>query len=168
MAWLIALMSALSATTLLFSSLDCHVETAVFSGRKNAMSKLAFVIIGSLVAMSALAQDGAVKMTREELLSLLPGTKVTHISQAGSERHWTNEPDGKFFATSNNKLYGSATGTQIATHAGTWKVSDEGKYCIDIDWKRVSEKWCFHVLKGEGDIYYLHKVDEKNKIIFAK
>jgi hypothetical protein len=48
------------------------------------MAKLAFVVLGSVVAISALAQDGAAKMTREELLSFLPGAKVTHISQAGS------------------------------------------------------------------------------------
>ena len=59
-------------------------------------------------------------------------------------------------------------GTQTAGQAGTWKVSDDGKYCIDIDWKKVSEKWCSYVLKGEGDTYYLNKVDEKRKIVFAK
>ena len=132
------------------------------------MSKLAIAVLGSIVAISALAQDGAAKMTREELLSFLPGAKVTHISQAGSERYWTNEPDGSLFANSNNKVFGSAMGTQTAGQAGTWKVSDDGKYCIDIDWKKVSEKWCSYVLKGEGDTYYLNKVDEKRKIVFAK
>ncbi|MFZ2268045.1 MAG: hypothetical protein WAV95_10775 [Azonexus sp.] len=132
------------------------------------MAKLVFAVLGSLVAVSAFAQDGAVKMSREELLSFLPGTKVTHISQAGSERHWTNEPDGSLYANSTNKLYGSALGTQTTGQAGTWNVSDDGKYCIDIDWKRVSEKWCAAILKGEGDIYYLGKVGEKSRIIFAR
>jgi hypothetical protein len=133
------------------------------------MSKLAlFAILGSVAAINALAQDDAVKMTRDELVSLLPGTKVTHITKAGSERHWTNKADGSLYATSNNKMYGSALGTQATGQAGTWKVSDEGKYCIDIDWKKVSEKWCAYVLKGDGDLYYLNKVDEKNKIVFAK
>lgn len=132
------------------------------------MSKLAFAVLGSLVSISALAQDGAVKMTREELLAFLPGTKVTHISQAGSERRWTNEPDGSLYANSNNKLYGSPTGSRIVGQSGTWKVNDEGKYCIDIDWKRASENWCAYVIKGEGDTYYLNSVDEKRKIMFAK
>lgn len=134
----------------------------------NAMSKLAFAVLGSLVAMSALAQDSAVKMTRDELLSFLPGTKVTHISSGGSERHWTNEPDGSLYATTNNKNYGSATGSQATGKAGRWKVSDEGKYCVEIDWKRASEDWCASVLKGVGDAYYLNKVDDKHKIVFAK
>lgn len=117
------------------------------------MSKLAFAVFGSLVATSAFAQDNAVKMSRDELLSFLPGTKVTHVSQAGSERRWTNEPDGTLYANSNNKSYGSVTGSRVVGHSGTWKVNDEGKYCIDIDWKSVSEKWCSPVFKGEGDTY---------------
>jgi hypothetical protein len=132
------------------------------------MSKLAVAALGCFLAVNVIAQDGALKMTREELLSFLPGTKVTHVSEAGSERHWTNEPDGKFFATTNNKKFGSSLGTQGAAQAGTWKVNDEGKYCIDIDWKRVHEKWCAYVLKGQDDAYYLDGGGEKHKISFVK
>lgn len=132
------------------------------------MLKLAFAVLGSIVATSAMAQGSAVKMTRDELLSLLPGTKVTHINAGGSERHWTNEPDGTLYATSNNKMLGSGTGSAVYGHPGTWKVNEEGKYCFDVDWNTVSEKWCATILKGEGDTYYLGKVDEKRKIVFAK
>jgi len=132
------------------------------------MSKLLFAVLGSLVSISALAQDAAVKMGREELLSFLPGTKVTHVNSAGSERHWTNEPDGTLYANTNNKTFGNGTGSVVSGQAGTWKISDEGKYCIDIDWKRVNEKWCSYILKGQGDTYYLNKVDESRKIIFVK
>lgn len=132
------------------------------------MSKGAIAVLGSVLAISALAQDGNARMTREELLSLLPGAKVTHITQAGSERRWTNEPDGTLYANSSNKLYGGPAGNQPAAQAGTWKVSDEGKYCINIEWKKVSEKWCSYILKGEGDTYYLNKIDEKSKINFAR
>jgi hypothetical protein len=132
------------------------------------MSKFAFAVLGSVVAANALAQDSAVKMTREELLSFLPGTKVTHVNSGGSERHWTNSPDGTLYATTNNKIFGNGTGSGVTGQAGVWKVSDEGKYCFEVEWKTVSEKWCSYVLKGEGDTYYLNKVDEKRKIVFAK
>jgi len=132
------------------------------------MSKLAFAVLGSAVALCALAQESAVKMSREELQAFLPGTKVTHVNSGGSERHWTNEPDGTLYATTNNKAIVSPTGSLVTGQAGTWKVSDDGKYCIDIDWKKVSEKWCSTILKGQGDTYYLSKVDESRKIIFAK
>jgi hypothetical protein len=132
------------------------------------MSKLVFAVLGSIWAIGAVAQDAAVKMTRDDLLTFLPGTKVTHFSSAGSERHWTNSPDGTLYATSNNKMFGNGTGSAVVGQSGTWKVSDEGKYCFDVDWKTISEKWCSAILKGEGDTYYLGKVDEKRKIVFAK
>lgn len=131
------------------------------------MLKIFIAVFASLVATSILAQDGSRKMTRDELLSFLPGAKVTHISQAGSERHWTNNSDGTLVANNNNKLYGNSIGTQAATQAGTWMVNDEGKYCIDIDWKRVHEKWCANILKSQDGAYYLNVVDDKHKIDFV-
>jgi len=132
------------------------------------MSKLAIAVLGSFLSVSVLAQDSATKMTKDELLSFLPGAKVTHISSSGSERRWTNEPDGTLFATTNNKQYGNNIGTNVASQAGTWAVNSEGKYCIDIDWKRVHEKWCASVLKSPDGTYYLGAVDDKRKIEFAK
>ncbi|MBS1140727.1 MAG: hypothetical protein H6R13_2180 [Proteobacteria bacterium] len=131
------------------------------------MSKISIAVFACLVATNVLAQDGSRKMTRDELLSFLPGAKVTHISQAGSERRWTNKTDGTLIANSNNKLYGNAIGTQGATQAGTWMVNDEGKYCIDIDWKRVHEKWCANIIKSQDGAYYLNVVDDKHKIDFV-
>ncbi|MBP6187400.1 MAG: DUF995 domain-containing protein [Azonexus sp.] len=132
------------------------------------MSKLAFAVLGSIVAMNAIAQDAAVKMSREELLAFLPGSKVTHINSGGSERHWTNEPDGTLYATTNFKVFGNGTGSATAGKDGAWKVNEEGKYCFDVDWKTNHETWCATILKGEGGAYYLGKVDEKRKIVFAK
>jgi hypothetical protein len=107
-------------------------------------------------------------MTKEELLAFLPGTKVTHTSKAGSLRRWTNEPDGKFIASSDNKKYGSAVGNQGVSRPGTWKVDDEGKYCIEIDWKRWTESWCAYVLKGAEGAYYLNVADDSHRIEFSK
>lgn len=131
------------------------------------MFRLIAAFLACCVAIGVHAQDGGRKMTREELLSFLPGAKVKHISQAGSERHWINEMDGTLVANSNNKLYGNSTGTQSATQAGTWMINDEGKYCIDIDWKRVHEKWCAFIIKGQDGGYYLNTVDDKRKIEFV-
>ena len=131
------------------------------------MSKLLVALLASLVAITIFADEGNRTLTREELLEFLPGTKVTHYSPAGSERHWINQADGTLFATSNNKLYGNAIGTQGGSHGGTWMINNEGKYCIDIDWKRVHEKWCATVLKSQDGGYYLNSVDDKHKIVFV-
>lgn len=132
------------------------------------MSRLVIAVLASFFAASALAQDSAGKMSKDELLSFLPGTKVTHTAAStGSLRYWTNEPDGKFVASSNNKG-GSALGTQGATAGGTWTINDAGKYCVEINWRTLDEKWCATVLKGTGGVYYLNVADAKHQIEFAK
>ncbi len=124
------------------------------------------LVAGSLNTV-AVADDAAVKMTKDELLAFLPGTNVTHVNKGGSTRRWTNDPDGTLAASTDNKKYGSGMGVRIHTSRGTWKVSDDGKYCIDIDWKREAEKWCYSVLKA-ADGYFLGSVDPGHKIEFAK
>jgi hypothetical protein len=132
------------------------------------MYKLAVAVLASVAAMGVLAQEAASKMTRDELLAFLPGTKVTHTTDAGSVRHWTNEPAGKFVASSTNKKIGNALGTQAASGAGTWTVNDAGKYCIDIDWRRLQENWCAYVLKSPDGAYYLNVAEPQHKIEFEK
>jgi hypothetical protein len=132
------------------------------------MHKLLVAAIACVAATSAFAQEDARKMTREELLSFLPGTKVTHTASSGSLHRWNNEPDGTLVANTDNKKYGNALGTQSAASRGTWKVNDEGKYCIQIDWRRELEKWCAQILKSPDGIYYLNVVDAGHKIEFAK
>lgn len=129
---------------------------------------LVIAFVASVAAGNVLAQDSAVKMTKDELLAFLPGTKVTHTSKGGSLRRWTNEPDGKFIASSDNKKYGSAMGSQGASRPGSWKVDDEGKYCIEIEWKRETESWCAYVLKSADGAYYLNVADDKHRIEFSK
>ena len=132
------------------------------------MSKLPLALVACLLAANAVAEGAPTVLTGSELRALLPGAKVTHITQGGSERHWTNNPDGTLFATTNNKVLGNALGTQPSSHAGTWTVNDRGQFCIDIDWSRLHEKWCATVLQGDGNAYYLNVADDKHRILFEK
>lgn len=132
------------------------------------MRHLATVFVFCVLPAWALAQGDAAKLTAEELKALLPGTKVTHHSKEGSLRRWTNNSDGNFVASSDNKKFGSALGTSSRSAPGTWRVSDEGKYCIAIEWGRVSENWCAFVLKTAGGEFYLNEVEPSRKIEFAQ
>lgn len=116
----------------------------------------------------ASAQDDAVRLTAEELRAFLPGTKVVHHNKAGSLRRWVNHPSGSFVASSDNKKFGNALGTQAASAPGKWNVTDDGKYCIAIEWGRVSENWCAFILKTASNEYYLNAVDADRKIEFVK
>ncbi len=106
-------------------------------------------------------------MTREELLSFLPGAKVTRVVSTGSTYYWVNGADGTFVVSTDNKKHGSVMGTQGTTSPGTWMVDDQGRYCINIEWRRESEKWCAFIIKAD-DGYYLNKVEPRRKIEFEK
>ncbi|GAO36057.1 hypothetical protein SCT_1456 [Sulfuricella sp. T08] len=106
---------------------------------------------GGLVLNDLKAQNG-VQLSADELKQLMPNAKVVSYHKEGSTRRWTNEPDGKFVASSDNrrdisKLMRSATGQ------GTWHVGDNGTYCVTLDWRERSENWCRYIFKV-GEKYY--------------
>ncbi|MDO9189747.1 MAG: DUF995 domain-containing protein [Sulfurimicrobium sp.] len=87
------------------------------------------------------AQNG-VQLSADELKQLMPNAKVVSYSKEESTRRWTNEPDGKFVASTDIgrdvglMLKGAAT----KTGQGTWHVGDNGTYCVTLDWKQRFRK----------------------------
>lgn len=135
------------------------------------MQKLTRSLVLACCALSApslWADDEPVPMSREELLAFLPGTMVTHVNRSGSLRRWTNEADGKFIASTDGKKHGNVLGSGASSAPGTWRVSDEGRYCIQIDWKRDDEKWCSSIVKGPDGSFYLGKVEDAKRIEFKR
>ena len=93
------------------------------------------------------------KVTGDELRQVLTGAKVTSKTRHGSTRHWYNNSDGKFIASSDSRGYkGRATAYQT-TGTGSWHVSPLDQYCVTIDWRAVDEKWCVFILKADGKFY---------------
>jgi hypothetical protein len=129
---------------------------------------IAVSILAAITSSALLAKEGAVKMTKTELLAFLPGTESKYETKAGSLQHWKNEPDGNFIATTNNKKLGSALGVVSVTASGTWWVNDEGKYCITIDWRREPANWCSFVFKSADGEYFLGGSETARKIEFVK
>jgi hypothetical protein len=132
------------------------------------MRNFIFAIFVAAISTVVLANEAPVKMTKKELLAFLPGTHTTYTIKAGSLHRWTNEPDGKFVVSTNNKKYGSVLGVQNVTASGTWKVNDDGKYCITINWKREPEDWCAFVFKGKNGEYFLGGEEPSRRIEFVK
>lgn len=122
----------------------------------------------ALATPLAWAEGEGVRLSRDELQALIPGSETHHTSSAGSVRIWKNAADGSFVASSDNRKYGSAAGTSNATAPGTWNISDDGKYCVQIEWRRVSEKWCSAIVKGDDGAYYLNSVDPAKRIEFVR
>jgi hypothetical protein len=93
------------------------------------------------------------KVTGDELRQVLTGAKVTSRTRHGSTRHWHNNADGKFTASTDSRGFQGAPTAYQTTGAGSWHISPNDQYCVYIDWKRVDEKWCVFILKADGKFY---------------
>jgi hypothetical protein len=130
---------------------------------------LAKLIVGVAVVASfqAGADEAATKVTGDELRTLVTGAKVRHVNRSGSERRWTNEPDGGLVASTTNAKYGSAM-TRTTSSPGKWSINSDGKFCLDIDWSREAEKWCAFIVKAADGDYHIGSVKPGSKIEFSR
>jgi hypothetical protein len=103
--------------------------------------------------LNDLKSQNAVQLTADELKQLMPNAKVVsyYVEGGTSTRRWTNEPDGKFVASSDTGRDMSIRRSVSAQ--GTWHVGDNGTYCVTIDWRQRPENWCRYIFKV-GEKYY--------------
>lgn len=96
-------------------------------------------LAGAQVATYADVKAGkGTQLSAQELRELMPGAKVVSRTQAGSTRHWQNEPDGTFSATSDGRGV-SGGRNAYATAEGLWQVTDKGRWCVKIPWPRAQD-----------------------------
>jgi hypothetical protein len=78
------------------------------------------------------------RLTRDQLLALLPGSTMLRTNTAGALRQWVNKPDGTL------TVYWGGGGFRNGAHSasGRWNVTEEGRLCLHIDWEDVPENWC--------------------------
>lgn len=99
-----------------------------------------------------LFDERAVRLTPQELSALLhPGSSVTHVAPStGNSRSWTNREDGTFVVST--RSVDAAYGTS-SEGEGIWRVTDDGRYCATINWKKDREDWCRAVYRYQGTMY---------------
>lgn len=80
----------------------------------------------------------APRLSKEQLLALLPGSTMLRTNIAGALRQWVNKPDGTL------TVYWNGGGLRHGAHSasGRWSVTDEGRFCLHIDWEDLPENWC--------------------------
>jgi Protein of unknown function (DUF995) len=108
-----------------------------------------------------LESKGPRKLSKDEVTQLMPGAKMARISDRGNQHYWTNDVGGSFVASSDNRGAGAVMQGQgrPSTAPGKWHISDDGRYCVLIEWKGVpTEEWCRFVLTT-SDGYYMVRSD---------
>lgn len=122
---------------------------------------VACVVGGSVQAaeemtLSALKAAGGKELTGEELKALLPG-KTGRRSVDRYDLIWLHDADGKLRASSVER-----TGRMVTrSYPGTWRVSDNGQYCLHIEWYAGTEQWCRFVFKlGDDYLGFDSKADD--------
>jgi hypothetical protein len=101
------------------------------------------------------------KLGKEEVTQLVSGAKMSRLSVTGSRHFWTNEPGGAFVISSDNMGPGvpERYRGRPSSQAGKWHISEDGRYCVLIEWKAVpTEEWCRFLLQT-SDGYYAVRSD---------
>jgi hypothetical protein len=100
--------------------------------------------------LGAIKAQGAQRLSKDELTALLAGASLTREVERG-DVHINTLKDGSVNANYQSKMRNL---NQIKGF-GSWKVGDDGKYCIEIKWNRLLEdvSGCRNMYKA-GDDYY--------------
>ena len=100
------------------------------------------------------------KLSKEETTELLTGAKMSRVSGRGNVHYWSNDSGGSFVVSSDNRGAGAVGASGRPTTApGKWHSSDDGRYCVLIEWKGVpTEEWCRFILQT-SDGYYSVRSD---------
>ncbi|MFC4702171.1 DUF995 domain-containing protein [Paraburkholderia caffeinitolerans] len=123
-------------------------------------TSLAFALlaIGTAgTAGTAAFAENSSDLSADELKQILPGATVVVTYANGNSARWKNESDGTLSASWNNgpevnSKHHHAAGT------GTWKISDDGKFCAHIEWPTKTADWCRPVVKSDDGSYTLRSL----------
>lgn len=119
---------------------------------------LLFVAVALLPLASGAAAQSVVSdldglspsvLTKDELQALMTGANMSRVITSGSTHHWRNEPGGTFIISSDNR----ATSSWATTAQGTWRISDDGRYCLRIEWRSGLEDRCHFVIRTSGGYF---------------
>jgi hypothetical protein len=108
-------------------------------------------------------------LTKDELTQLLPGAKMSRVSANGNNIRWSNDSGGSFVASSDNMGGGGTVigGGRPSTASGKWHISDDGRYCVLIEWRGVpTEEWCRYVLETTDGYYMAKSTKVGNETVF--
>lgn len=130
-------------------------------------------LVTGALALPAWAQDALtytelkakapVVQSRADLLALMPGAKMSRINEKGNRHAWVNELNGEMVISSDNRETSGIPGAKAgraSTAPGKWSVTDDGRFCMVIQWKKgESEETCRFVLKTADGYYAVNELN---------
>jgi hypothetical protein len=110
------------------------------------------VAAAQALTLAEVKAKGGVELSASDLKQLMPDAKVVNRLPTGSTRHWTNKAEGTFVASTDGRSLSGGRNIP-ASGPGSWRLADNGTYCVKIDWGMLKEDWCSYIFKA-GDKYY--------------
>lgn len=102
---------------------------------------------------AAEAQQGrAVQLSADELKALLKAGSVSEYMSIGSQvgwlRRWHIAADGSLIISNRD-----VQNKWSFAGRGTWRVRDDGAYCLAIQWHTIQERWCRAAYRVQDSLY---------------
>jgi hypothetical protein len=144
----------------------------MFQNKGGTMFRAIFVVISFGTCSLACAQTmtlsdvkakNGVKLSAEDLKQLLPGANVMHRTPTGTTRRWENKTDGTLVASSDSGAITGGRGYRV-TAPGTWRISDDGRFCVSIKWNLTPEDACRYVFKADGKYFGVGKLEDTQPV----
>ena len=128
-----------------------HFSSASLRILLASMALIGTAVHADNMVLGDLESKSPKKLSKEETTELLTGAKVSRVSERGNTHLWTNDAGGSFVVSSAG---GTGDFGRAATARGKWKISDEGRYCVLIEWKGLpNEEWCRYILQTTDGYY---------------
>ena len=105
----------------------------------------------------------AVQLSTEDLNQLLPGASVMHRTPTGTVRRWSNKADGTLVASSDASALSGGRAYHV-TGSGTWRIADNGRFCVAIKWNMQAEDVCRYVFKADGKYFGVFRLQDTEPV----
>jgi hypothetical protein len=136
---------------------------------RSALAGLALAWCGAVQAeeptLGALKAQGIQPLAKDDVAVLLLGARLTRQLERG-ELHINTFKDGSI----NADYQGSTRNTGQLRGYGTWKVNEDGKYCMEIKWNRAFDNvsGCRRMYKSGEDYYSAASDSDDEKLYHYK
>lgn len=119
-----------------------------------ALATASAVQAAKAMGVDELRAQNAQLLSKAELDQLIPGS-VSHSETERATRQWKHSADGSLAGSGQFKP--GQGDTRGGSGRGTWRITESGDYCVEIEWSRTSEKWCRQVYRLGADYYAVAK-----------